>query len=160
MPPMARSTTHRSRSRLDPVQVPVQHAGDVLGVALGGLAQCLVDLGEQHRHELALHAAALAARPAAVVGDRVAVVGLRVARAGRDEQVQRRVLGQDGLLQALEADAGLDPELLDQHLAGRPVGGQRVGLAARPAGGALRLAVEVLAQRVQPDQASSSATSS
>ena len=82
----------------------------------------------------------------------VVVVGLGAARAGRDQQVQGRVLGQDGLLQPLEADAGLDPELVDQDLAGRPVGGQGVGLAARPVQGEHQLAVEVLAQRVQPDQ--------
>ena len=132
----------------DPVQVPVEHAGDVLGVALGGLAERLVDLGEQHRDELALDAAAALGGAAAVVGGRRAVVGLGVARAGRDQQVERRVLGQDGLLEALEADAGLDPQLVDQDLAGRPVGGQGVGLAARAVEGQHQLAVEVLAQRV------------
>ena len=136
----------------DPVQVAVEHAGDVLGVAFPGLAERLVDLGEQHRDELALHGPALGGGPVALVGVAVVVVGLGGARAGRDQQVEGRVLGQDGLFQPLQADAGLDPELVDQDLAGRPVGGQGVGLAARAVQGQHQLAVEVLAQGVQPDQ--------
>jgi hypothetical protein len=37
------------------------------------------------------------------------LVGLGVAGAGRDQQVERRVLGQDGLLEALEATLGSIP---------------------------------------------------
>jgi hypothetical protein len=76
----------------------------------------------------------------------------RPVRAGTSRS-RAGVLGQDGLLEALEADAGLDAELVDQDLAGRPVGGQGVGLAARAVQGQHELAVEVLAQRVAPGPA-------
>ena len=87
----------------------VEHAGDVLGVAFPGLAEGLVDLGEQHRDELALHGPALGGGAVAVVGVAVVVVGLGAARAGRDQQVEGRVLGQDGLFQPLRPTLGSIP---------------------------------------------------
>ena len=50
--------------------------------------------------------------------------------AGR--RVQIGILQQDLLLQAAQPRRRHDAELLAEHLAGRPVGAQRVGLTAAP----------------------------
>ncbi len=139
-----------------PLQVPLQHAGDVLGVALARLARGLVDLREQHRDELALGAAHLAVGPCGLAGGcgrlaRPRGAGL-VAGARRAEQLKGRVLGEDRLLEPLEPDARLDAQLVDQGVARVPVRGQRVGLPARPVQRQHQVAVQVLAQGVLTDQ--------
>jgi hypothetical protein len=132
--------------------VPGEHAGDVFGVGLVvGFAGGLVDVAEQHRDELPLRAGG--ERRAVAAGFVGGVGGGRLGRhLGGGEQVEHRVLGEDGLLQALQADARLDAQLVDQRQAGRAVGGQRLGLPAAAVQGEHQLAVQVLAERMLPDQ--------
>ena len=44
-------------------------------------------------------------------------------------QLERRILHEDGSLEALQCPAGLEPELLDQDLASLVVHAKRLGLA-------------------------------
>ena len=70
----------------------------------------------------------------------------------RRGKVERRVLGQDRLLQATELDARLHPDLLDQHGARLAVGVQRLGLAAGAIERQHALRVQPLVQRMRADQ--------
>ena len=58
------------------------------------------------------------------------------------------VVGEDRLVELVELGARLDPELLDEHLAGVAVGLQRVGLAAAAVEREHQLRVQPLAPRV------------
>ena len=53
-------------------------------------------------------------------------------RRGRGRAQQRRVLVQDRLVQPAQLRAGLDADLLDEHLTGLAVRRERLGLPARP----------------------------
>ena len=55
-----------------------------------------------------------------------------VAAGRRRVPAEARVLGEDLLLERPQLGSGLDPELLDEHVARVLVGAQRVGLPARP----------------------------
>ena len=68
------------------------------------------------------------------------------------DPVQRRVLLEDGALEVAQFDAGVEPELLVQGLAGVFVGAQRVRLAARAVQGEHQLLVEALSQRQALDE--------
>ena len=69
---------------------------------------------------------------------------------GRDGRVEleRRVLGEDRGLQALELRARVQAEVLDQDVAGAAVGVERVGLAAGAVEGEHQLRVQALAEGV------------
>jgi hypothetical protein len=56
--------------------------------------------------------------------DRLVILGRRV----HDLEVERRILGEHGLVQALQLPARLDAELVDQNRASGPVGLERLGL--------------------------------
>src|SRR6266540_3298331 len=142
----------------DPLQVAGEHVGDVLGVPLVvvelGRVQ-LVDVAEQHGDELALGAGGQGGAAGCLGGARRRCRLLDRGLAGgrrRGEQVERGVLREDCLLQALQPDARLDAELVDQGLPGGAVGGQRLGLPAAAVQGEHELAVQVLAQRVLAHQ--------
>ena len=60
---------------------------------------------------------------------------------------QRRVCGQDPLLQLLQVGSWFDPEFLDKDAAGMPVGGKRFGLTAVAVQGHHQQRVKVLPQR-------------
>jgi hypothetical protein len=138
---------------MHPLQVPLEHAGDVLRVTLARIAGRLVDLAEQHGDELALGRPRLD-RPDRLAARQhlVAALGGLVAAVRGAEQLQHRVLGEDRLLQALQPQARLDAELVHQDAAGGPIGGQRVRLPARAVQREHELAVQVLAQRVGAHQ--------
>ena len=72
----------------------------------------------------------------------------RALRSRRLRELERRVLAQDRALQLLQRRARLDPELVDEHAAGGLVGGQRLGLAARPVEREHQLAAQALAEGV------------
>jgi hypothetical protein len=57
---------------------------------------------------------------------------------------QGGVVGEHGLMEVVQFASGLDPQLLDQHLAGVAVGLQRVGLAAAAIQGEHQLGVKAL----------------
>ncbi len=137
----------------DALQVLGEHVADVLGVAFPGRLGRLVDVAQQHRDQLAL----------GLVGRGVRLAGrwLRLERAGglprlggrgRQQQVERGVLGEDRLLEAAQGDARLHPQLAHQALVGVAVGRQRLGLAAAAVQGEHELAAQVLAQRLRADQ--------
>ena len=63
-------------------------------------------------------------------------------------RVERGVVGEDRLVEVMELGARLDPELLDEDLAGVAVGLQRVGLAAAAIQREHQLRVQPLAPRV------------
>ena len=63
-------------------------------------------------------------------------------------RLEFRLLAEDRALEPLEGGARLDPELLDEQLLRLLVGGERVGLAARPVEGEHELAAQALAERV------------
>ena len=65
---------------------------------------------------------------------------------------ERRVLIQDRAVELLQRRAGVDPELLEEPLAGVGVDGERLGLPARAVEREHQLAVEALAERVCPRQ--------
>ena len=66
--------------------------------------------------------------------------------------VERRVLDEDRLLEPLERDAGLEPELLAQVVGRPPVGPQRLALAPDAVEREHQLAPEPLAQRMLGDE--------
>ena len=74
---------------------------------------------------------------------------MRVRSAADGERV---VLAEDRLLELLEAGARLDPELVEQGGARRPVRVERLGLAARAVEREHQLGAERLAQRVLGDE--------
>ena len=65
---------------------------------------------------------------------------------------KHRVLPKHRLLQLPQRQAGLDPELLDEHASGLLVGLQRLGLTTRPVESAHQLAAQLLAKRVRGDE--------
>ncbi len=69
---------------------------------------------------------------------------------GRDGE--RVVLAEDRLLELLEAGAGLDPELVEEGRARRPVRVERLGLATRAVEREHQLRSERLAQRMLGDE--------
>ena len=66
--------------------------------------------------------------------------------------LERGVLLQDRVVEAAQLRARLDPDLLHQHRAGRPVRLERVGLAARAVQGEHPLRMQPLAQRLLAHQ--------
>jgi hypothetical protein len=72
----------------------------------------------------------------------------RALRGRRLRELEPRVLAQHRTLQPLERRARLDPQLVDEHAAGRLVGGQRLGLAARPVEREHQLPAQTLAEGV------------
>ena len=62
--------------------------------------------------------------------------------------VQRRVVGQDRLVQVLQCFPGVDAELSGEQVAGAPVGGERLGLPAAAIQRQHELAVQPLPQRM------------
>jgi hypothetical protein len=61
-------------------------------------------------------------------------------------------MNQDRLVQLVQLQARLDPELLDEHVTRPPVGLQRVGLPTTAVQREHQLRVQALAPRVQLDQ--------
>ena len=70
----------------------------------------------------------------------------RALRSRRLRELERRILAQDRALELLQRRARLDPELVDEHASRGLVGGQRLGLAARPVEREHQLAAQALAQ--------------
>ena len=62
--------------------------------------------------------------------------------------VERRVVGQDGCVQALQRFSGVDAEFAGEQVAGTPVGGERLGLPATAIQRQHELAVQPLPQRM------------
>ena len=90
--------------------------------------------------------------PAARASRRGGGRGARRLRLGRRGQVERGVLGEDRLVQALQLGAGLDADLLDERRARVAVGGERLRLAAGAIEREHPLGVQALAQRVLGDE--------
>ena len=67
-------------------------------------------------------------------------------------RVERGIVREDRLVEVVQLGARLDPELLDEDLAGVPVGLQRVGLAAAAIQREHQLRVQALAPRVLAGQ--------
>ena len=81
----------------------------------------------------ALAAARSSSRPSSGVagaGSGASAGRRRGGAAGAAREVERRVLGEDRRLEALQLAPGVQAELLDERVAGAPVGVERVGLAA------------------------------
>src|SRR5215211_3344786 len=85
-------------------------------------------------------------------GRRSPLLPLGVHRALPSE-IERGILPQDRLVEALKLLAGLYPELFDQCLASAPVSVEGIGLPARSVQGQHQLAARTLAQRLGPHQA-------
>ena len=78
--------------------------------------------------------------------------GARDSGSARRGQVERGVVREDLLVQALQLGAGLDADLLDELRARGTVGGERLRLAARAIEREHPLGVQALAQRVRRDE--------
>ena len=65
---------------------------------------------------------------------------------------ERRIVGQDRVLESLEGRARFDAQFLDQHRTGHAVDLEGLGLAARPVEGEHQLTAEPLAERMRGDQ--------
>ena len=123
----------------DPARAGEREQADVrVGEQLGGGLEVLVAAEQRRRRE---RAAARRRR------------GGGAAPARRRVELERRVVGEDRGLQALELAARVEPEVLDQRVAGAPVGLQRVGLAAGAVEREHQLRVQALAVRVLGGQA-------
>ncbi len=78
--------------------------------------------------------------------------GARDSGSGGRGQVERRVVGEDLLVQALELGAGLDADLLHQPGARLAIGLERLRLPAGAVEGEHALRMQALAQRVRRDE--------
>jgi hypothetical protein len=114
---------------LDHLEVGPHDAAEDLGVELGSERRRVDDIGEQNR-------------------DRLAAVGLPPTPRGGTLELERGIVAQDRLLEALELRGRLDPELLDQRVACSAIGLERVGLPAGPVQREHQLAPRPLAQWV------------
>ena len=74
------------------------------------------------------------------------------ARRGLDRDLERRLLAEDGCLQALKRPARGEAELLVEGLAGLPVDLEGVSLAPGAVEGEHELSAQALTQRVVSDQ--------
>jgi hypothetical protein len=122
--------------RRDGVEVPTHHAVQRLRIELLGERRRVGDVREEDRRQLPL----LRWRDLA---------GGRGGRCGRSKRV---VLPQDGSLEVAQLRAGLDTDLLDEHPAGRLVGGESVGLSAAAIEGDHQLATGPFPQRLGSDE--------
>ena len=120
----------------------------LLRVALLGELHRPHHVGEQHRHLLALPLE----RGAPTTDFSADRFTLRLARGLWRREVQGGVLPQDRLLELAQLSAGLDAELVDEHLAGRAVDLERLGLAAATVQAEHQLAAEPLAERELLDE--------
>ena len=120
----------------------------LLGIDLLGELHRALHVGEEDRHLLAL-AFEGGAPTTDFAADRFT---LRLARGLWRREVQGGVLPQDRLLELAQLSAGLDAELVDEHLAGRAVDLKRLGLAAATVQAEHQLAAEPLAERVLLDE--------
>ena len=66
--------------------------------------------------------------------------------------VERRVVGENGPVQALQRLAGIDPELTGEQIADTAVAGQRLGLPTAAVQRQHKLAVQPLPQRMSSGQ--------
>ena len=79
---------------------------------------------------------------------RSAVPSVRRWRGCRGWRIENQVVSENCLLEVVELGAGLDPELVDEDVAGVAVGLERVGLAAAAIQGEHQVRVQPLAPRV------------